>query len=263
MVQANQEDSRRTETEQVSFFVGNKFLITFQERPGDCFDPVRERLRKSQGRIRMLGTDYLAYTLIDAIIDSYFPVLEHYADMLDAIEETVAHRADAEVIHRIHDVRNDLLLLRRAVRPHRQCLNEWSATSTLDQARLRVYFLVCLPCHDHSGAIVDLLDVYRELCPDVRDYYLSIVSNRMNEVMKRADHHFHGLHSLGIVASLYGMNFNTQLAGNMPELNWPYAYLGVRAGADGEHDRGHGVLFLPQRLAEVRLVPRRQGGVLW
>ncbi len=225
MVQPNQEDTRRTETEQVSFFVGKKFLITFQERPGDCFEPVRDRLRKSQGRIRMLGTDYLAYTLIDAIIDSYFPVLEHYADVLDSIEETVAHRADAAVIHRIHDVRNDLLLLRRAVRPHRTCLNELVRDEhPLIKPETRVYFR---DCYDHSVQLFDLLDVYRELCSDVRDYYLSIVSNRMNEVMKVLTIISTVFIPLGFVASLYGMNFNTQLAGNMPELNWPYAYLGV------------------------------------
>ncbi len=110
------------ESEQISIFLGKNYVLTFQQRPGDCFDPVRERIRTSRGRIRAAGADYLAYALIDAVIDSYFPVVEQFADHLDDLEDEVAMRQSPEVIDRIHEVRNDLLLLRRSVRPHRDAL---------------------------------------------------------------------------------------------------------------------------------------------
>ncbi len=215
------------ESEQISIFLGKNYVVTFQQRPGDCFDPVRERIRTSRGRIRTAGADYLAYALIDAVIDSYFPVVEKFADHLEELEDQVAMRQSPEVIDRIHEVRNDLLLLRRSVRPHRDALNELVRDEhPLICSETRVFLR---DCYDHTIQLIDLLEVYREMCADLRDYYLSIVSNRMNEVMKVLTIIATIFIPLGFIAGLYGMNFNTSLPGNMPELNVPYGYEGVIA----------------------------------
>ncbi len=219
--------SEHLESEQISIFLGKNYVVTFQQRPGDCFDPVRERIRTSRGRIRSAGADYLAYALIDAVIDSYFPVVEKFADHLEELEDQVAMRQSPDVIDRIHEVRNDLLLLRRSVRPHRDALNELVRDEhPLIGSETRVFLR---DCYDHTIQLIDLLEVYREMCADLRDYYLSIVSNRMNEVMKVLTIIATIFIPLGFIAGLYGMNFNTSLPGNMPELNIPYGYVGAIA----------------------------------
>jgi magnesium transporter len=217
--------AEQMESEQISIFLGRNFVVTFQQRSGDCFDPVRERIRTRRGRIRGARADYLAYALIDAVIDSYFPVVEQFADHLEDLDERVATSQSPAVTEAIHGVRNDLLLLRRSIRPHRDALNELVRDQDpliVDETRL---FL--RDCYDHTVQLIDLLDVYREMCSDLRDYYLSLVSNRMNDVMKVLTIIATIFIPLSFVAGLYGMNFNTQLPGNMPELNWPYGYLAV------------------------------------
>ena len=124
------------DTEQVSIFLGENYVLTFQEQAGDCFDPVRNRIRNSRGMVRKSGSDYLAYALLDAVIDSYFPPADQFADQLDKLEVEVGDRPDASLVARIHDVRHDLLLLRRSIRPHREALNELvrDATSLISDA---------------------------------------------------------------------------------------------------------------------------------
>jgi magnesium transporter len=207
--------------------LGKNFVLTFQQQSGDCFDPVRDRIRTRRGRIRNAGADYLVYALIDAVIDSYFPIVETFADHLEELEDQVATRQSPNVIDRIHEVRNDLLLLRRSVRPHRDALNELVRDEhPLICNETRVFLR---DCYDHTIQLIDLLEVYREMCADLRDYYLSIVSNRMNEVMKVLTIIATIFIPLGFIAGLYGMNFNTSLPGNMPELNVPYGYVGAIA----------------------------------
>ena len=219
--------SEHLESEQITIFLGKNYVVTFQQRPGDCFDSVRERIRASRGRIRSVGADYLAYALIDAVIDSYFPVVEKFADHLEELEDQVAMRQSPDVIDRIHEVRNDLLLLRRSVRPHRDALNELVRDEhPLIGSETRVFLR---DCYDHTIQLIDLLEVYREMCADLREYHLSIVSNHMNEVMKVLTIIATIFIPLGFIAGLYGMNFNTSLPGNMPELNIPYGYVGAIA----------------------------------
>ncbi len=211
------------ESEQISIFLGKNYVLTFQQRPGDCFDPVRDRIRSQRGRIRSRKSDYLAYALIDAVIDSYFPVLERFADHLEELEDAVAAGQGAAVIDRIHEVRNELLMLRRSVWPHRDALNQLVRDEhPLVHPETHVFLR---DCYDHTVQLIDLLEVYRETCADLRDYHISIVSNRMNEIMKVLTIIATIFIPLGFIAGLYGMNFNTQLPGNMPELNWPYGYL--------------------------------------
>ena len=213
------------ESEQISIFLGKNFVLTFQQRADDCLEPVRDRIRHGNGRIRTAGPDYLAYALIDAVVDSYFPVVERYADRLDDLEDEVTSRPKAMVTQRLHGIRNDLLMLRRSVRPHREALNQLARDPhPLVSDETRVFLR---DCYDHVIQLIDLLEVYRESCADLRDYYLSAISNRMNEIMTVLTTMATIFIPLSFIASLYGMNFNTALAGNMPELNWPYGYVMV------------------------------------
>jgi magnesium transporter len=208
--------------EQISMFVGNNYLLSFQERPGDCFDPIRARVRKNSGRIRNSGTDYLMYAIVDVIIDSYFPLVDAAADRLDELEQIVDGQRMAEAMSGIHDVRNELLLLRRYVRPHRDAVNELIRDEhPLIRNETRVFLR---DAYDHTMQLIDLLEIYREMCGDLRDFYLSLNSNRMNEVMKLLTIIATIFIPMSFVTGIYGMNFNTRSPINMPELNWHYGY---------------------------------------
>ncbi len=225
----------RLETEQISLFLGKNWIITFQERPGDCFEPVRERIRQRRGRIRSAGTDYLAYALIDAVVDCYFPALERYGERLDELEEEVMQRPSRSTVSKIHDVRTDLLLLRRSIWPHREAIAALAREDTpLVSAETRIYLR---DCYDHTIQIIDLLEAGRDLCADLRDFYLSTINNRMSEVMKVLTIIATIFIPLSFIASLYGMNFDPSISPwNMPELRWVYGYpfaLALMAGVAG------------------------------
>ncbi len=219
MVEINQ----RVETEQLSLFLGKNFVVTFQELPGDCFDPVRARIRKAGGRIRNAGPDYLAYALVDAFVDHYFPVLEKYGEQLEALEDEVILNPLRGAITRIHEVKRDLLTLRRAAWPLREVLTTLYRESTpLITQETRLYLR---DCYDHTVQIIDLLENYRDIASSLTDVYLSSVSNRMNEVMKVLTIFTTIFIPLTLIAGIYGMNFNTaQSPLNMPELNWYWGY---------------------------------------
>ncbi len=211
------------ETEQVSVFLGQNYVLTFQEQAGDCFDPVRERIRQSRGRVRGVGPDYLAYALLDTVIDSYFAVVDQHAEELDALDDEISQGQGREISERIHDVRSELLLLWRVIRPHRDAVNELirgGHSLVRDDTRL---FL--RDCQDHLLQLTDLLEVYREACSDLRDFHFSSMSGRMNEIMKVLTIIATIFMPLGFIAGVYGMNFDPELPGNMPELEWPFGYL--------------------------------------
>lgn len=202
-------------TEQVSLFLGQDYVLTFQERPGrDSIEPVRDRLRKGHGRLRTGGADHLAYSILDAVIDGYFPVLERYSDLLDALEEDVTTRPDRGAVARLHSIKGELLVLRRALWPLRDALNELvRGDSQLVRPETRVYLR---DCFDHTVQLIDLIETYRELGADLRDLYLSSVSNRMNEIMKVLTVISTIFMPLSVVVGYYGMNFR-----HFPELGWP------------------------------------------
>jgi magnesium transporter len=209
-------------TEQISLFLKKNVLITFQERPGDCWEPVRDRLRHARGRLRGSETDYLSYALIDSIVDSYFPIVDTLSDRLDDLDEEVTQRVQNSQMHRVHDLRAELLALRRAIRPHREMINELTRLEgDLISHETRIFFR---DCYDHVIQVMDLVDTYRELTADVRDFYMSSVSNRMNEIMKVLTIIATIFMPLSFIAGVYGMNFNTDYPLNMPELNWRYGY---------------------------------------
>ena len=217
------EFSGSLETEQISFFLGKNFVLTFQERPGDCLEPVRERIRKGQGQIRQSGADYLAYALLDAIIDNYFPVLEHYTERIEELDEQVTAGDAPRTIARIHSLRRDLLLLRRTIWPHREAINALARDpNPLISGDTRLFLR---DCADHTVQIIDLVETYREMCSDLRDYCLSAVSNRMNEIMNVLTVIATIFIPLSFIAGVYGMNFDPAVSPwNMPELKWFLGY---------------------------------------
>lgn len=211
------------DTEQFSLFVGRNFVFTFQEEPGDCLEPVRDRIRTSRGRVQEVGPDYLAYALLDAVIDSYFPLLEQYGEALEALEDRIIEGADQSAISEIHALKRNLLTLRRSVWPLREVANTMIRDPhPLVAEETRVYLR---DCYDHAVRIIDLVENYRELAADLMQLFLSIASNKMNEVVKVLTVISTIFIPLSFVAGVYGMNFNRNASAlNMPELDWYYGY---------------------------------------
>lgn len=217
-------EGERLETEQLSLFLGESFVVSFQEcAGGDPFSPVRDRIRKGHGRLRSAGADYLAYALIDSVIDHYYPVLEEYGERLDELETQVATRLEPGTVNVLHGIKRDLLTLRRAIWPLRDAINSLLRDgSALVSAETRVFIR---DCYDHVVSIIDLIETYRELGSSLMDVYLSSVSNRMNEVMKVLTIISTIFLPATLIAGIYGMNFSPQRSPlNMPELDWYYGY---------------------------------------
>lgn len=219
-----------TVSEQVSLFLGPGYVLTFQEKPGDCFETVRIRLRRG-GRIRTMGPDYLAYALLDALVDHYFPVLERFEDRLDELEDKAFGAQRPETLRQIQRVKQELLAIRRQVWPVREAVSGLLRDETgliTDETRI---FL--RDCEDHAVRVIDLLEHHRERGAQLMDLYLSSVSNQMNEIMKTLTIMATIFIPLSFIAGLYGMNFDPKVSPwNMPELAWTWGYpfaLGVMA----------------------------------
>ena len=213
----------RLDVEQISVFLGQGVVLSFQEHPGDCLDPVRDRIRKALGRIRAQGPDYLVYAIVDAVIDGYFPILEEFGERLEALEEDVLSDPGPEVISRIYAAKRDLLTMRRAVWPQRESVNWLSRESCpVIQESTRLYLR---DSYDHVAQIMDMVETFRELALGLVEGYQSSMSNRMNEVMKVLTIIATIFIPLSFVAGLYGMNFNPEKSPlNMPELAWYWGY---------------------------------------
>ena len=213
-------------TEQVSIVLTKGLVITVQEHPGDVFEAVRERIRIPRGQIRTRGCDYLLYAIVDAVIDSYFPVLDRHTEHLADLEEEVMEDPSEEVVSGLHQVRRELIGLRRAAWPHRDMLNALIRDSgDMVEESTEIYLR---DAYDHTIQIIDLTDSMRDLASDLLGTYMSIVSNRMNEVMKVLTIIATLFIPLSFVAGVYGMNFNPAASPwNMPELGWAYGYPAV------------------------------------
>jgi magnesium transporter len=210
-------------SEQVSFILAKHYLLTVQEEPEyDSFGPIRERIRLSKGSIRKHGTDYLIYALLDSIIDGFFPVLETYGEQIEELEDEVVSNPTRKTLERIHELKRDLLTLRRAIWPQRDSINALIRDSnTLISNDVRIYLR---DCYDHTVQVLDMVETYRELSSSLMDVYLSSVSNKMNEVMKFLTVMSSIFIPLTFIAGVYGMNFDPEKSPfNMPEL---YAYWG-------------------------------------
>ena len=216
MLQYNEKENE-TKTEQVSIILGANYVISFQEDEGDVFDLIRERIRTDRGRIRKMGADYLAYSLLDAIVDNYFMVLEKIGEKIEDIEDELVKNPAQEVLHAIHSLKRELVYLRKSVWPLREVisrLERWD--SHLIDKSMDIYLR---DVYDHTIQVIDALETFRDMLSGMLDIYLSSVSNRMNEVMKVLTIIATIFIPLTLIAGIYGMNFTY-----MPELDWPWGY---------------------------------------
>ncbi len=214
------EDRCEIISEQVSLIVGSNFVISFQEAPGDLFEPVRQRIRTGAGRIRKMGPDYMAYALLDAIVDGYFPVLELIGEEIEITEDALVSEPTTETLQTIHRLRNEMIFLRRAIWPLREAIAamEREESPLIQQGTQRFLRDV----NDHVVRSLDIIESYREMITGMLDIYLSSVSNRMNEVMKVLTIIATIFIPLTFIAGIYGMNFQY-----MPELGWRWGYPAV------------------------------------
>ena len=206
--------------EQVSFFLGPNFVLTFQETEGDCLDPVRERIRKKGGLVCNQNADYLLYCLIDAIIDAYFPVLETYDVRLEDLEEEILDKPDQATMNQLFNVKHDLTSLRRTLWPVREMAGAMAHSESPLISPTTLPYL--RDCQDHAVQLLELAESYRETGSSLMDFYLSSISNRMNEIMKVLTIIATIFIPLTFIAGVYGMNFE-----NMPELHTKDGYFVV------------------------------------
>jgi magnesium transporter len=216
-------DGEGVHTEQMSFFLGGDYLLTLQERAGDCFGGLRERLRGGKGRVQSAGPDYLCYALVDAVIDQYFPVLERYGESLEDLEDDVVSHPAPGNITRLHDMKRELLTLRRSIWPHREMINSLTRDENpLIQGETRVYLR---DVYDHTIQLMDIVETYREIASGLVDVHISSVTAKLNEIMKVLTVIATIFIPLSFIASLYGMNFDRAASPwNMPELGWRFGY---------------------------------------
>lgn len=214
--------------EQISIFVGKDFVLTWQEHSGDCFRPIRDRLKSKKRMIRSLGSDFLAYALIDTIVDSYFPVLEHYTAELDRIEDELADELKGDAAKRdpiieLYGLRTEIRMLRRDAWAHRELVRTLIADESniiSDETRLHLRDVL-----DHTHHLVELAEACRDSCNDLHDLCFTFMSVRMNEIMKVLTIIATIFMPLGFITGLYGMNFDTSVSSwNMPETRWYFGY---------------------------------------
>jgi magnesium transporter len=211
------EQSREPESEQISLVLGPNYVLSFQERGGNEFDLIRNRIRTNKGRVRKAGADYLAYALIDLIVDQYFVVLESFGDRIESLEGELIADPATETLHALHHLKREMAHLRKSMWPLRQVVSSLERSeSLLIHEPTRLYLR---DVYDHTIQVIDAVETFRDMLSGMLDIYLSSVSNRMNEVMKVLTIISTVFIPLTFVAGIYGMNFQ-----HMPELSWPWAY---------------------------------------
>ena len=203
--------------EQVSIVLGRDFVVSFHEGERDVFEPVRERIRRGGGVIRNLGADYLAYALVDVLIDGYYPLVDALSDRLESLEETLVRRPTQALLAEIHEVRREILALVRIVHQQRDAVSAMMrADHPLIADATRVYLR---DAHDHALQVSDVLDTLREMGLGLLDLYHSSISQRTNEIIKVLTILSTIFIPLTFIVGVYGMNFEF-----MPELHWRYGY---------------------------------------
>ncbi|MFC2072393.1 magnesium/cobalt transporter CorA [Chloroflexota bacterium] len=216
------ENKCEIEAEQVSLILGSNFVISLQEREGDVFNPLRDRIRKGKGRIRKTGSDYLAYALLDAIVDNYFLILETVGEKIEDTEQQLATNPSPETLQYIRELKNEMIFLRKSIWPLRELINGLErGESTLIHESTGAYLR---DVYDHTIQIIDTVESYRDMISGMVDIYLSSISNKMNEVMKVLTIFASIFIPLTFVAGIYGMNFEF-----MPELKWHWGYFALLA----------------------------------
>lgn len=209
--------SGKVKSEQVSFILGDNFLISFQESKGDVFDSVRERIRQAKGRIRTMGADYLCYALLDAVVDNYFLVLERFGGAIESLESRIGSKPNPSFIAELHGLKREMIFLRKQIWPLRDVLGKLTKNDILRISEQTNLFL--RDVHDHAIQIIDGLETMRDLVSGMFEIYLSTQSNHLNEVMKVLTMISTLFIPLSFVAGVYGMNFKF-----MPELEWRWGY---------------------------------------
>jgi len=207
-------------TEQVSLVLGPNYVLSFQEKVGDVFDGVRERLRSGKGRIRKQGADYLAYALLDAIVDSYFAILETIGDEIEEMEQELVTDPSPQTLNRIHHFKHEMILLRKSVWPLRELISGLQRGESELIGETTAVFL--RDVYDHTIQVVDTVETFRDIIAGMLDLYLSSISNRMNEVMKVLTIIATIFIPLTFLTGVYGMNFEY-----MPGLKWHWAYFAL------------------------------------
>lgn len=203
--------------EQVSLIVGRNFLVSFQEQEGDLFDGVRERLRGNRGKLRTRGADYLAYALIDSIVDGHFVILEKIGDEIEKLEDELLRVPSPETLRKLHNLKREMILLRKSVWPLREIIGGLQrCESPLIAETTDIFFR---DVYDHTIQVIDTVETFRDMLSGMLDLYLSSLSNRMNEIMKVLTIMSTIFIPLTFVAGIYGMNFDY-----MPELRWHWGY---------------------------------------
>ena len=217
--------------EHVGIYVGDNFVVTFEQTPGDTLDPVRGRIKAGTGNLPASGPDYLAYAILDSIIDGYFPLLENYAAELARMEEEIVHSREGELIAEVHRLKSELFDVQRAARPQHDMVQSLIRTPGPVITNETVRYLG--DCLDHCAQITDSAESYRQMASSLLDFHVSIASHRMNEVMKVLTIIATIFIPLTFIAGIYGMNFDPEASPwSMPELEWYYGYpavLGVMA----------------------------------
>ncbi len=214
------EENNIVDSEQVSFIIGRSYVISLQEKEDDIFEPLRGRLRKGKGRIRTMGTDYLAYAILDVITDNYFLMLEKLGEQMEEFEERLLKGPDKETLKQLYVLKRENLLLRKSVWPLREVITQLERSESTLIKKKTAPFLRDL--YDHIIQIIDTLETHRDMTAGLIELYLSSSSNRMNEVMKVLTIIATIFIPLTFIAGVYGMNFE-----NMPELEWPWAYFAL------------------------------------
>lgn len=216
-------EAKELVAEHVSIILGQGFVLAFLEDEGDVFEPIRARIQAGKGKIRKLGADYLAYALMDAVIDNYFEVLEDIGEQIEEVEDEVVHTPTVKTLHTVHSLKRELIFLRRAVWPMREIANSLLRDeSDLVSNETRVYLR---DLYDHTVHVMDTVETLRDIVAGMLDVYLSSVSNKLNQVMKVLTVMSSVFIPLTFVAGVYGMNFQY-----MPELQWRYGYPSVMGG---------------------------------
>lgn len=213
-------EDHELKTEQISLIVKKGVLISFQESEVPLFVPIRERIRKGQGRLRKSGSDYLAYALLDAVVDQYFGVLEKIGERLELLQDELVEKPSRDTLIEIHRLKREMILLRRSVWPLRELVTGLTrGESRIVQEATLIYLR---DVYDHAVQVMDTVEMFREMASEMLDIYLSSMSNRMNEVMKVLTVIATIFIPLTFIAGVYGMNFKY-----MPELEWHWGYPAV------------------------------------
>lgn len=203
------------EKEHISLIIGKNYVITFQEKKGDVFDPIRDRIRNNKGSIRKNGADYLGYALIDVLVDNYYLILEKISDKIEETEEKVIEEVTENTINSIYNIKKDVILIRREIWPLRLIISKLRKSEKIK----RETNVFLKDVYDHTLEILETIEIFREIISGLLDINLSGISYKMNSIMKLLTMISTIFIPLTFIAGVYGMNFK-----NMPELRWEYGY---------------------------------------